>query len=135
MRSRLLVVLTILAAGAAWSLDRKMSLIDESRMLPSEHPAIDYWNAEPNDVVARLQQRLEAGEVRFNYDERFGYLPAVLDALNVPQSSQTLVFTKTSFQASRIFPRVPQAIYHNDQITVGWVDGGDVVEIASLDPS
>jgi hypothetical protein len=29
---------------------------------------------------------------------------------------------------------VPRAIYHNDRVTVGWVRGGDVVELASLDP-
>ena len=57
----------------------------------------------------------------------------MLNALDVPFSSQILVFSKTSFQASRISPRTPRAIYHNDEVTVGWVKGGDVVEFAVAD--
>jgi hypothetical protein len=52
----------------------------------------------------------------------------------VPTSSQLLVFSKTSFQAPKIFPRIPRAIYHSDDVTVGYVRGGDVLEIASVDP-
>jgi hypothetical protein len=37
-------------------------LIDESRVLPSQHPAIGYWSAEPTDAVARLQRRFESGD-------------------------------------------------------------------------
>ncbi len=121
-----------LIAGA--TLERRVSLIDESRILPSEHPAIDYWNAAPTDAVARLQERLRTGDAALKHDDRFGYLPAVLEALDVPVSSQVLVFSKTSFQAVRIFPRVPRAIYHSDHVAVGFVRGGDVVEVASLDP-
>ncbi len=35
---------------------------------------------------------------------------------------------------SRISPRVPRALYFNDKVFVGWVKGGDVVELASVDP-
>jgi hypothetical protein len=57
-----------------------------------------------------------------------------LKALDVPQESQVLVFSKTSFQAPRIFPRVPRAIYFNDLVSVGWVRNGDVLEVTSVDP-
>ena len=136
MRARALRcgILALAIAALAASGEKRASPIDESRTLPSEHPAIDYWNAEPTDAVARLQRRLESGEAALDYDGRFGYLPAVLEALGVPASSQVLVFSKTSFQAVRIFPRLPRAIYHNDEVSVGWVRGGDVVEVASLDP-
>ncbi|MCB1021854.1 MAG: hypothetical protein H6509_00475 [Bryobacterales bacterium] len=132
--SRWIVLALGTLAGAVLLPGQRASLIDETRTLPSEHPAIDYWSAEPDDAVARLQRRLEGGETTLEHDARFGYLPAVLEALNVPVSSQILVFSKTSFQAVRIFPRMPRAIYHNDTISVGWVRSGDVVEIASLDP-
>ncbi|MEZ5354341.1 MAG: hypothetical protein R2762_17015 [Bryobacteraceae bacterium] len=127
-------ILLIAAATALCAFERRPSLIDEARILPSEHAAIDYWNAQPADPVARLQQKIDSGKAKLGYDPRFGYLPAVLDALNVPVSSQVLVFSKTSFQAVRIFPRVPRALYHNDTISVGYVRSGDVVEVASLDP-
>src|SRR5690606_1561084 len=92
------------------------------------------WNADPDDPVARLQERILSGDVKLEFDSRFGYLPATLEALGITQASQTLVFSRTSFQAVRIFPRAPRAIYHNETVSVGWVDGGDVVEVASLDP-
>jgi len=131
---RVALLVVLLGATLALSGERRESLIDERRILAAEHPAIDYWNAEPADAVARFQQRLESGEVTLDYHRRFGYLPAVLRALDIPVSSQVLVFSKTSFQASRIFPRIPRAIYHNEVAAVGWVRGGDVVEVASLDP-
>jgi hypothetical protein len=58
----------------------------------------------------------------------------MLRLLNVPVSSQVLVFSKTSFQASRISPRTPRALYFNDGVSVGWVKGGDVLELAAVDP-
>src|SRR5262245_46529829 len=51
-----------------------------------------------NDPVARLQEKLNSGEAKLSFDERWGYLPSVLDALNIPRSSQALVFSRTSLQ-------------------------------------
>jgi len=58
----------------------------------------------------------------------------VLRALDVPVSSQVLVFSKTSLQRDLISPRTPRAIYFNDSVYVGWVPGGDI-EVASIDPT
>jgi hypothetical protein len=58
----------------------------------------------------------------------------VLKALGVAPESQVLVFSKTSFQAPRISPRMPRAIYFNDRVSIGWVRGGDVLEVAAVDP-
>jgi hypothetical protein len=63
-----------------------------------------------------------------------GYLQAVLDALHVPVESQVLVFSKTSFQAARIGPKNPRAIYFGDTLSVGWVRGGEVLEFVAQDP-
>ena len=45
-----------------------------------------------------------------------------------------LVFSKTSFQAARIGPKNPRAIFFNDTVSVGWVRGGEVLEFAAQDP-
>jgi hypothetical protein len=45
-----------------------------------------------------------------------------------------LVFSKTSFQLRKISPQRPRAIYFNDNVYVGWVQNGDVVEISAVDP-
>ncbi len=100
-----------------------------------ESPAIGYDNAGKNDAVARLQQRLERGEVKLEYSETDGYLSSVLKLLNVPVSSQGLVFSKTSFQLFRISPKNPRAIYFNDDVYVGFVRGGDFVELSTADPT
>ena len=110
------------------------SRIDEARILPHDHPAIAYSTARGDDAVSRLQQRIDDGELRLEFDRRFGYLPSVLKALDVPVSSQGLVFSKTSFQAVRIMPRIPRALYHRDDVTVGFVRGGDVLELTAQDP-
>ncbi len=103
-------------------------------MVPLDHDAIQYAARPVTDPVAKLQQGLASGEITLEFDESTGYLPAVLKALNVPRESQVLVFSKTSFQAPRISPRMPRAIYFNDSVSVGWVRSGDVVEVASIDP-
>lgn len=103
--------------------------------LPLVHPAIRYYADSPADPVAQLQNRLDRGTVKLDFlDNGQGYLPSVLRELNIPVDSQALVFSKTSFQAVKISPKNPRAIYFNDQVAVGWVRGGDGIEIASLDP-
>jgi hypothetical protein len=104
--------------------------------LPSlaEHEAIAYSKSTPADPIARLQQKLESGAVKLAFDKDHGYLPSVLRALNVPVSSQGLVFSRTSLQVDRIAPWSPRAIYFNDDVYVGWVQGGPIMEIASVDP-
>jgi hypothetical protein len=100
-----------------------------------DEDVIRYQSTPPNDLVARLQRRLEQGEAKLGFEEPHGYLLSVLRQLNVPLSSQTLVFSKTSSQQHLISPATPRALYFNDSVYVGWVKGGDVVELAAVDPS
>ena len=87
------------------------------------------------DAVARLQGRIERGEVTLAYDDDGqGYLKSVLAALKVPAESQMLVFSKTSFQQSRIAPGTPRAVYFGDDVYVGYVRGGDMLEFSAADP-
>ena len=65
------------------------------------------------------------------YDPANGYLKSVLDALGIQTDSQVLVFSKTSFQAAKIGPKNPRALFFNDSVVVGWVRTGDVLEFLS----
>ncbi len=58
---------------------------------------------------------------------------SVLKLLDVPVSSQTLVFSKTSFQYPKISPDHPRALYYNDDVYVGAVHEGKEIEIVSFD--
>lgn len=86
------------------------------------------------DPVARLLRGLEAGEETLQYDPIFGYLPAVLEALDISLSSQSLIFSRTSLQVDMIAPWAPRAVYFNDDVYVGYTVDGLVLEIASVDP-
>src|SRR3712207_6782147 len=96
---------------------------------------INYLNAAVSDPIARLQKKMNAGKVTLTRDGELGYLPSLLKELNIPTSSQTLVFSKTSFQRAAIGPKAPRAIYFDDETYVGYVQDGDVLEIATTDPS
>ena len=124
----------ILAASALLVAASAFGNLDGSYVLPLDDWAIQYATRPLADPVTLLQQRIKRGEAKLEYDPEYGYLPSVLRNLQAPVSSQVLVFSKTSFQAARIFPRMPRALYFNDRVAVGWVKGGDVVEIASVDP-
>jgi len=108
--------------------------VDALSFLPLDHPAIQYEKTTARERAGILSEKLDKHQISLSYDPEFGYLKSLLQALHVPTSSQLLVFSKTSFQAPRIFPRVPRAIYHSDDVMVGYVRGGDVLEIASVDP-
>ncbi len=98
-----------------------------------ERPPIDYLNAEVHDPVARLADRIKSGDTELQCDSDFGFLRSVLDELDIPVSSQALVFSKTSLQLTRISPRRPRALYFNDDVYVGYCQRGDVLEFASTD--
>lgn len=95
---------------------------------------ISYSTSKPADAVAELIAAIGNGEQRLERTPERGYLDALLRALQIPASSQTLVFSKTSFQHRIISPQRPRALYFNDSVYLGYVPGGDVIEIASIDP-
>jgi hypothetical protein len=133
MRSRIIAT----AAGFATATFTATALFGDfsgSYLVPLDHKAIQYATAPERTRVTALQQRLQGGEASLAYSPEHGYLEAVLKELRVPVSSQVLVFSKTSFQAPRIAPRTPRALYHSDDTYVGYVQGGDVIEIAAIDP-
>jgi hypothetical protein len=89
----------------------------------------------PRDALTRLAGQLERGETTLEYREGSGYLPSLLEHLDVHVDTQTLVFSKTSFQQTLINPKNPRALYFNDQVAIGDVPGGDVYELLALEPS
>jgi len=100
-----------------------------------ESQPINYSATIPQNVVSRLKTEFDLGRVRLEFDARWGYLRSLLQVLNVPESSQMLVFSKTSFQRQRISPNTPRALYFNDDVYVGYCAVGDVMEISAVDPN
>lgn len=102
--------------------------------LPTSHPAIRYAETTPDDAAAHLARDLDCGKVTLRGDPATGYLPALLAYFKIPADSQMLVFSKSSFQARKISPRNPRAVFFNDEVAIGYVRGGDSMEIAATDP-
>lgn len=98
------------------------------------HPAIDYTAGPTNNRVDMLNRALRTGEAQLTFAGRSGYLAAVLDALDMPVESQIAVFSKTSFQATRIDSQHPRALYFTDTVAVAWVPDGEALEVAAQDP-
>jgi hypothetical protein len=102
-----------------------------AQIYASNLPPDDYLRAPADDPVARLIR----DQVKLKFEDGgIGYLPGLLDRLGIPIDSQALVFSKTSFQAEKISPRNPRAIYFNDSAAVGWVRGSSSLEVAAVDP-
>src|SRR5687768_4158546 len=134
MASKLKLIAVALCLSGAVTVAQTLVSLEGSFILPVNDRAIRYNENGRRNAVARLQDSMGAGKVDFAYDPKSGYLKAVLKALDVPVSSQVLVFSKTSFQAPHISPGNPRAIYFNDSVAVGHVPGSDLLEITATDP-
>lgn len=102
--------------------------------LPYDREPINYLSADTQDPVAGLKKLVDSRRIVLEREGPQGYLRAVLKALDIPISSQVLVFSKTSFQPSRISPKTPRAIYFNDDVYVGYVQNGEAIELSASDP-
>jgi hypothetical protein len=98
------------------------------------HPEIGYYAKPAHDVVSALNRSVENGSVQLDFDEATGYLRPVLSALHVSVASQMLVMSKTGIQALYTSPANPRAIFFNDAVTVGYIRGAPLLELAVQDP-
>ncbi len=99
-----------------------------------EQKPIEYSLTKAENPVSRLQTKLKKGELNWTPENKTGFLKPLLQGLGIDLNSQTLVFSKTSFQAKRISPSYPQALYFNDEIYVGYVPGSHLLELLAADP-
>ena len=93
-----LVVLLLPVAGALGS----------PQQVTYDQPPINYSSSKPADAIATLKERLADGALKVEYEDSHGYLKSLLQALDIPASSQSLVFSKTSFQRQWINPKSPR---------------------------
>jgi hypothetical protein len=99
-----------------------------------QHPAIGYSGRPAADAVGELARAVSAGEIRLHFNPTSGYLTSILQSLQVPVASQSLVFSKTSQQANWIKPTSPRAIYHSEDIAVAYIQDAPLLEFSALDP-
>jgi hypothetical protein len=124
-RHKLWILTAVLLLGAATRF--------ASPQQDAAHPAIQYEKTVGTDVVQQLMNRLASGQTKLTYDKQFGWLPAVMKALDLKRESQILTFGKTSFQARLISPQRPRALYFNEQVSIGYIPHSDLMELAAVD--
>lgn len=120
-----------LAAASAIAI---VSAQTSSIWVSRDHAAIQYSTRPPHDAIGRLNESIQKGSVTLAFDALpRGYLASVLRALDIPASSQTLVFSENSLQRSHISQRTPRAIYFGDTVSVAWAKGAETIEAIALD--
>ncbi len=112
------------------------NLVAQDFGLPASQEAVLKYDRSDDltDPVSLLQRKVERGEVKLEFEKGSGYLRSVLKQLNVPVSSQTLAFSKTSVQVDLIDPQNPRSMYFNEGVYVAWVPGSNHLEFAAMDP-
>jgi hypothetical protein len=104
------------------------------RLRDFEKPPHNYWQRAPQDRFTKIKAALETGKVPLDRSSEKAFVVSLLKALEISPATQTLVYSTTSLQLSRISPRNPRALYFNEDVYVGWVPRGQI-EIASIDPA
>lgn len=96
-------------------------------------PAHEYHTRELDDPFTRLIADFESGKRELDNGSGKAFIASLLEHLDVPASSQLLVFSRTSLQTRKISGSNPRALYFNENVYVGYIPGGKI-EIISLDP-
>lgn len=98
-----------------------------------DQPPHNYWKKTPKDRFSRWMTDVQAGKVELDYSSEKAFVASTLKSLDIPASSQMLLFSTTSLQLSLITPSRPRALFFNEDVYLGWVQGGKI-EIVSVDP-
>ena len=122
-----------LIAGLIWT--NTLARAQRSGMFhgSADDPGIGYMSSPLDNPIDTLNKRLDAGAARLTFQGRSGYLRSALEAIGLPIDSQLLVFSPASLQGRRIGPTNPRAIFFKDDVELGWVRDGDVIEVAAQD--
>jgi hypothetical protein len=99
----------------------------------ADYPTIAYGEKATQNAIARLQDKLDHGDVTLKFEGHRGYLDSLLAALGIDKSSQVLVYSKTSLQIHVIDATTPRAVYFNDHTYVAWLQHSDMLEIMTID--
>lgn len=93
----------------------------------------DYWKRPLSDRFTQRKAELESGRLPLDVSSEKAFVLSLLKVLEVPASSQMLVFSTTSLQLSLISPSNPRALYFSDELYVAYVPNGRI-EVVSIDP-
>jgi hypothetical protein len=142
----LIIALTLISLSASQTTLQAIATEENGVVLPTEgtlderaffstrrDPAVGY-DRDSTDVVGDLSRKVADGTVKLRFEKTSGYLRSVLEALEIPIESQTVLFSKTSLQSHYISPSNPRALFYTDEVSVGFIRNAPLLEIAAFDP-
>jgi hypothetical protein len=103
------------------------------RIAAYEEPPLNYSNTVTSNRADRIDRQWRDGQLKGVKEYGLPALRTFLKLFEIPEESQTLVFSKTSLQYARISPENPRALYFSDDAYFGWVPGG-IYELTLNDP-
>ncbi len=92
-------------------------------------PPIRYSDTQETDPLKKIAAGLASGKIKIEGEMALEKLEFVLEKLEVPISSQVLVFSKTSLQNGLIHPKNPRCLFFSENAYVGYVPGGSIEAI------
>jgi len=98
-----------------------------------DEPPHNYHKAPLKDRFTKLKADLESRHIPLDHRSEKAFVLSLLKLLDIPASSQMLVFSTTSLQLRLITPSNPRALYFSDELYVGYIPGGKI-ELISMDP-
>ncbi len=98
-----------------------------------ENAPIHYASTQSRDAVQQLMAKLSDGSARLDRTDDWTVLRDLRRYFDIPESSQVLVFSKTSKQNHLIDPDTPRLIWFGDNAYIGYCLGGSI-EVAAIDP-
>lgn len=112
------------------ALRAESDLADHTNLSEAPHR---YYERSPRDRLSQIKEALESGRIPLDSSDEKAFLVSLLQALDIPTTSQMLVFSTTSLQLRLISPANPRALYFNEDIYLGYVPGGRI-EVIAIDP-
>ncbi|MDF1739838.1 MAG: hypothetical protein P1U86_11825 [Verrucomicrobiales bacterium] len=92
-----------------------------------------YYERTGTDSFSELLTRKAKGDYDFGTETGHPLLRKLLEELNIPVSSQVLVYSQTSLQRKLVSPENPRAMYFDENIYLAVMAGGKL-EVNSFDP-
>ena len=92
-----------------------------------------YYERTGTDSFSELLTKKEKGEYDFGTETGLPLLRKMLEELEIPVSSQVLVYSQTSLQRKLVSPENPRAMYFDENIYLAVMAGGKL-EVNSFDP-
>ena len=98
-----------------------------------DNAPVHYSSSTPHDAATALEKAQEQGKVKIDRTDDWAVLRGLLKQFHIPETSQVMVFSKTSKQNDRISPATPRVVYFGDNAYVGYCLGG-LMEVSVVDP-